>query len=109
MTPILPRRDGTSLSPTVDFMVRLKLIERNQHSVRDVLILWAVQREPGLMGLELARVLGYRTRSHVQARIGHLILFGLLEDRRKKLNSLTPNDLYITAAGEKFLREVVPV
>lgn len=91
-----------------DFMLRLKKIDAGGHTVRDVFILWAVARDPGLMGRELATKLGYKTRSAVQNRIGHLIQAGLLEDRRAKISQLTPNDLYITPAGEKFLAEVVP-
>lgn len=91
-----------------DFMLRLKKIDRAGHTCRDVFVLWAVAREPGLMGRELAIKLGYKTRSAVQNRIGHLIRAGLLEDRRAVMSQLTPNDLYITPAGEKFLAEVVP-
>jgi DNA-binding MarR family transcriptional regulator len=96
------------MTGTVDFMLRLKKIDAGGHSVRDVFVLWAVKQEPGLMGRELAHKLGYKTRSNVQNRIGHLIQAGLLEDRRVRKSNLTPNDLHITPAGEQFLRDVVP-
>lgn len=92
----------------VDFMVRLKRIDNAGHNVRDVLILWAIKKEPGLMGRELAIKLGYKTRSNVQIRLRHLLDNGLLADHRIKKNNLTPNDLHITPAGEKFLDSVVP-
>jgi DNA-binding MarR family transcriptional regulator len=98
----------TQSSPLVDFMVRLKKIDHGGHTCRDIFVLWAVKQEPGLMGRELAMKLGYKTRSAVQNRIGHLIRAGLLEDRRARISQLTPNDLYITPAGERFLAEVVP-
>lgn len=96
------------MTGTIDFMLRLKKIDTAGHSVRDIFVLWAVKQEPGLMGNELAHKLGYKTRSNVQNRIGHLINAGLLEDRRAKISQLTPNDLHITPAGEQFLRDVVP-
>jgi len=95
-------------SPTIEFLRRLKKIDAEDLRTRDILVLWAISRQGGMMGLELSRQLGYPSRSHVQICIERLIRHGFIEDRRKVVNQLTPNDLYILPAGIKFLAEVVP-
>lgn len=94
---------------TIDFLARLKRIDNHDLKVRDVLILWAVAREPGMMGNEIAKKLGYKSRSNVQICIARLIRGSFIEDRRPVANQMTPNDLYATPAGEAFLAEIVPV
>jgi DNA-binding MarR family transcriptional regulator len=96
-------------SPTVDFMMRLRKIDLPHHlTCRDMLVLWAVAREPGMMGRQLALKLGYKSRSNVQICVARLIQRGFMEDRRPQADCMTPNDLYITPAGENFLMEIVP-
>lgn len=97
------------MTATIDFLVRLKTLDRSGLKVRDVLVLWAVSRDDGLMGREVAMKLGYKSRSNVQDCVSRLIDHGMIEDRRTKRNNQTPNDLYILPAGEKFLADVVPL
>lgn len=97
------------LSPTIDFMRRLKMIDAANLKAKDILILWAVAREGGMSGLELSKKLGYPSRSNVQIGMKRLLEHEFIEDRRKVKNQLTPNDLYILPAGEKFLADIVPV
>jgi DNA-binding MarR family transcriptional regulator len=59
-------------SPTIDFLARLRKIDNRDLKARDVLILWAIAREPGMMGNEIARKLGYKSRSNVQICIARL-------------------------------------
>jgi DNA-binding MarR family transcriptional regulator len=96
-------------SPTVDFMKRLRQIDNAHLTVRDVIVLWAIAREPGMMGRQLALKIGYKTRSNVQNQFERLIQHGFVEDRRPVANNMTPNDLHITLAGAEFLDEIVPV
>lgn len=99
----------TADSPMLAFMVRLRKIDNAKLVTRDVLILWAVRATPGMMGRELAMQLGYKSRSNVQEHVKRLCRLGFVEDRRVKLDNRTPNDLYITPAGEALLAEIVPV
>lgn len=99
----------TEIPPAIDFLVRLGTIDRSTLKVRDILVLWAVSREDGLMGREVAMKLGFKSRSNVQDGIRRLIDQGYVEDRRAVKNQLTPNDLYITPKGTMFLASVVPL
>lgn len=92
----------------VDFMVRLKKIDSAHLTNRDVLILWAVKKDPGVMGRELATKLGYKSRSNVQENILRLLRLKLIEDHRPQADNRTPNDLHLTPAGEAFLGDIVP-
>jgi hypothetical protein len=96
-------------SPTIEFLARLKKIDNEMLTCRDILVLWAVAREPGMMGRQLALKLGYKTRSNIQLCVARLIRHKLMEDRRQQKDHMTPNDLYITPAGETLLAEIVPV
>lgn len=100
-----------NVSPTQDFLMRLHKIDMIGMRTRDIILLWAIARDPGMMGLELARKLGYKSRSNIQDAIARLTALGLIEDRRvviDKHRNRTPNDLHALPAGEKFLTEVVP-
>lgn len=96
------------LSPTIEFLARLKKIDSAELKVRDILVLWAIAREHGMMGQEIAFKLGYASRSHVQLCFERLIRKGFVEDRRLKHDQQTPNELFILPAGDAFLAEVVP-
>jgi DNA-binding MarR family transcriptional regulator len=98
----------TADNPMLNFMVRLRRIDNAHLVCRDVLIMWAVKADPGMMGRELAMKLGYKSRSNVQEHVARLIRLGFIEDRRVKLDNRTPNDLHITPAGIDFLAETVP-
>lgn len=92
----------------IDFLVRLRKIDNANLKSRDIIILWAIAHTPGMMGLELARKIGMKTRSNVQIPIRRMIEAGLIEDRRRVKNLLTPNDLHILPYGEKFLADIMP-
>lgn len=93
----------SSLKPTVEFMVKLRIIDRSGLKVRDVIVLWAVREQPGMMGRELAMKIGLESRSNVQDQMARLIARGLIEDRRPTKDQQTPNDLHILDAGRQFL------
>lgn len=96
------------MTPPIDFLVRMRKLDRSKLTPRDVVLMWAIREIPGIMGRELAMKVGVKTRSAVQFGIARLIRRGLIEDRRVKLHNLTPNDLHITAAGVAFLEDLVP-
>lgn len=103
----------TNGSPNFDFLVRLRKIDRQRLTARDMIVLWGVKHNPGIMGKELATKLGYPSRSHVQEHVARLIRHGFVEDRRHippgSAPHMIPNDLHITAAGEDFLGKILPV
>lgn len=94
---------------TKDFLIRLRRIDRQGLKVRDILVLWAISREAGMMGREVAMKLGYKSRSNIQDGVKRLLIVEFIEDRRPYKNQMTPNDLHILPAGEKFLADVVPL
>ncbi len=98
----------TEISPTVDFMARLRKIDKSGLKVRDTMVLWVIAREHGVMGKEVATKLGFPSRSHIQDGIRRLMDIGYIEDRRPHRNQQTPNELYATEAGNSFLAEIVP-
>lgn len=95
-------------SPLVDFMVGLRKIDKSAHKPRDLMVLWTIAREGGQMGKEIAARLGYPSRSHIQDAFERLMKSGFIEDRRKTFNQQTPNDFWITPAGEAFLIDIIP-
>lgn len=96
------------MTTQIDFLIRLRRIDRAKVTPRDVIVMWAIREIPGVMGRELATKVGVKSRSGIQNGILRLIRMGLIEDRRIKLTNLTPNDLYITQAGCDFLDYIVP-
>lgn len=98
----------TTSTALMDFVVRVKRIDSAKLTCRDILVMWAIQLNPGMMGRELALKLGYPTRSNVQENILKLRTMGLIEDRRLVADNKTPNDLHILQAGEDLLAQIVP-
>jgi DNA-binding MarR family transcriptional regulator len=98
-----------TVTGTIDFLSRLKRIDNHDLKVRDILVLWGIAREHGVMGQEIAHKLGYKGRSNVQHSIDRLLRHGFIEDRRPVANNMTPNELYVTPAGTELLTEIVPV
>lgn len=96
----------TDLRPDIQFMAKLRKIDRSGLKVRDVIVLWAIRENPGMMGRELAVKLGFDSRSSVQDQMVRLIQHGLIEDRRLTHDQRTPNDLHITSAGREYLSAI---
>lgn len=94
------------LKPTAEFMVRLRKIDRSGLKVRDIIVLWAIRENPGMMGRELAQKLGYESRSHVQDCFARLERHGFIEDRRPRRDQQTPCDFYIVDQGREFLASI---
>lgn len=97
-----------SRNPTVNFMFQMRTLERAGMSPRDVLILWAVKTNPGIMGRELAIKLGYASRSNIHKGVERFLERGFIVDHRKIAGPHTPNDFHITEAGNAFLDNLIP-
>jgi DNA-binding MarR family transcriptional regulator len=95
-----------TLKPTAEFMVRLRKIDRSGLKVRDVIVLWAIRENPGMMGRELSSKLGYESRSHVQDCFQRLERHGFIVDRRVTRDQQTPCDFHITDPGKEFLASI---
>jgi len=91
-----------------DFFIRLRKLENANLKLRDIFVLYTIGRNPGIMGQELSKKLGYASRSSVQDCISRLLRFGYVEDRRREVSQLVPNDLHILPRGEALITEVVP-
>jgi DNA-binding MarR family transcriptional regulator len=96
------------LNPTIDFFVRLRKIDDLDLKPRDVMVLWSVARQPGQMGQEIAKKIGYPTRSNIQDGIRRLLTGGYMEDRRVTHNQHTPSQYHLLAKGAALLDEIVP-
>ncbi len=100
-------------SPMLPFMIGLNIIDEACVAPRDVLMMWAIRAEPGLMGKELARKIGKSERAHIQENAKRLIRYGMIEDRRPQnlnpsSNRRVPNDFHITQKGSDFLDSLFP-
>lgn len=74
----------TRTSPVVDFLVRLRRIDKAKMKPRDVLILYTVISNPGISGIDVAHKLGIPERSHIQSALYRLEELGYIEDRREE-------------------------
>ena len=88
------------------FLLQLKEIDKAKLTCRDMLILWAVSKTPGAMGIDISNKLGFDSRSAVQLGIARLIKRGMIEDRRVEKEQKIPNRLYITAQGTEFFKKL---
>lgn len=95
--------------PSIDFLSRLRRIDDRGLKLRDVIVLWAIAREHGMMGKEIAMKLGYKSRSNVQDCFKRLEQHGYIEDRRPVRNQITASDFHVLQKGNDFLAEIVPV
>lgn len=91
---------------TVDFLLKLKVIDRRGLTARDILGLYIVISNPGINGLDFARTLNIENRSAVDSNIRRLITQGLIEDRRAKNRKAEPNSLHVLPAGVDFWNEL---
>ena len=98
----------TQNSPTVEFMLRLRKIDRSYLNVRDVLFLYAIIARPGISGSDAGIMIGVPSRSCLQFSLSRLIKYGLVEDRRDRESRGIPNQLYPLPAGIEFWEDLKP-
>lgn len=91
-----------------ELLICLRKIENAGMVGRDLVMLYAIGRQPGMMGLQLAKKLGYERRGSVHVNLRRLERLGFIEDRRTTQDKGTPNNLHITEAGEKILTDILP-
>lgn len=92
--------------PVVDFLVRLRKIDKQRLTVRDVIVLYAIMSKPGANGKEIARTIGIQDRSSIQLCLSRLMRHGFVEDRRTEARSTIPNILHVSPAGIDFWNDL---
>jgi len=98
----------TEPNATVEFLVRLKKIDKRGLTCRDVLVIYTIIHNPGCSGVELADKIGAGTHSNIVSNIRRLIRVGFMEDRRKEFKKAQPSSLHILPAGVEFWNELKP-
>jgi DNA-binding MarR family transcriptional regulator len=95
-------------SGTLDFLVRLRKIDKRSLTCRDVLVLFAIIEAPGSSGLEISVKLGLPDRSSLGSGIVRLEREGYIEDRREIRRKAHPAVLHATPLGLAFWDEIKP-
>jgi DNA-binding MarR family transcriptional regulator len=93
---------------TLDFLVRLRKIDKRSLTARDVLVLFAIIETPGSSGLEISLKLGLPDRSSLGSGLVRLEREGYIEDRREVRRKAHPAVLHATAKGLDFWDEIKP-
>lgn len=92
----------------MDFLVRLRKIDKRTLTVRDVLVLYAVIENPGIAGVDVAHKLGLPDRSSIASNVQRLEREGYIEDRRQVHRKAIPAMLHPLPAGIEFWNEIKP-
>lgn len=108
MTPNSPTGILIPVSPTVEFLVRLRKIDKHGLTHRDAIILYTVINNPGISGVEIVDKLGLVNRSGIASNINRLIRCHFIEDRREMARKASPAVLHALPAGMAFWDEIKP-
>ena len=95
-------------TPTVDFLIRLRKIDKQGMTLRDTLLLYIVLGNPGMSGLDLGKAIGFGHRSSIDSNIRRMIRLGMIEDHRERHARAIPNNLHATEAGKAFWESIKP-
>jgi DNA-binding MarR family transcriptional regulator len=95
-------------SVTVDFLVRLRKIDKRTLTVRDVLVLYTVIENPGIAGNEISNKLGLADRSSIASNLLRLEREGYIEDRREVRRKANPASFHVLPPGLTFWDDIKP-
>lgn len=98
----------TSGNPVVEFLSRLKIVDQAGYTVRDVLVLYCIIRNPGISGVDVAHKIGVEFRSNVNSQITRLIRGKMIEDRREISRKATSQILHPLPDGIAFWESIKP-
>lgn len=92
----------------VEFLVRLRKIDKSGLTARDVLLLYTIITHSGIHGHDAGKAIGVAERSSVTFGLNRLIKRGFIEDRREErlVGRGVPNRLYALPAGIEFWNEL---
>lgn len=88
--------------------MRLKHMDDNFVTTRDVLCLYSIIHKPGMSRQDLCDVLGLNTTSNVLSNINRLIRWGYIEDRRGQTRKAIASILHATPDGIEFWENIKP-
>lgn len=92
----------------IDFLVRLRKIDKRMLTVRDVLVLYTIIEAPGIAGNEITNKLGLENRSSISSNLQRLEREGYIEDRREQRRKANPTVLHALPAGLTFWNDIKP-
>lgn len=95
-------------NPNVTFLSKLRKIDLRTLTVRDVLVLYAIIKRPGIAGVELAHTLGFTDRSSIASNVLRLEREGFIDDRRLERRKATPAIFHPTQKGLEFWDDIKP-
>lgn len=98
------------LTLNVEFLLRLRKIDKSGLTCRDILLLYTIIANPGINGWDAGRKIGVAERSSVTFGMNRLIKRGFIEDRREQnlVGKGVPNRLYALPAGVEFWNDLKP-
>jgi len=95
-------------SAAVDFLVRLRKLDKAGVTHRDVITLYTIIANPGVNGQEAGKMMGISDRSNIQMGLARLERKGLIEDRRVERIKSIPSIFHATPAGIAFWNDIKP-
>lgn len=98
------------MTPEMEFLVRLRKIDRANMKVRDIILLYTIINNPGISGIDIAHKLGIPERSHIQHALIKLEALELIEDRRpeKDRRKANPAQFYALSKGLALWNDLKP-
>lgn len=100
--------EDISRNVTIDFLVRLRKIDKRVLTVRDVLVLYTVIEKPGISGIDITTKLGLPLRSSIASNLLRLEREGYIQDHREVRSKANPAILHPTTRGLEFWDEIKP-
>lgn len=104
--PVSDAKEDLIVSPVVSFLLRLKFMDENFVTARDVLCLAAIINRPGMSRRDLSSTLGLNAEVNVMSNVNRLIRWGYIEDRRHDPRKAVASILHATKDGVDFWHRI---
>jgi predicted MarR family transcription regulator len=101
---MMPRHEN----PVVDFLARLKALDKTGFTPRDVLIVYAIINKPGCSGIDVCNAIGVENHANIRCNLQRLQRFGLIEDRRDISAKAVPSVLVPLPKAHEFWESIKP-
>lgn len=93
---------------TLDFLVKLRKVDKRTLTVRDVLVLYTIIQQPGISGIDVTTKLGLPDRSSIASNLLRLEREGYISDHRETRSKANPAILHPTQRGLEFWEDIKP-
>lgn len=93
---------------TVDFLTRLKALDKSGFTPRDVLVLYTIINKPGCSGVDICNTLGIEHHCNIRCNLQRMQRFGLIEDLRPVGAKAVPSVHIPLQAGHDFWESIKP-